>query len=632
MTFRQFAYNNVSRNKRLYAAYFLSSMFMVMVFFTFSIFAYHPVMSDEIMSSSTGYRASRAMNIASVIIYCFSFFFVLYSMNAFLKSRKKEFGLLMLQGISMRQSRLLVFLENMIIGFFAIIGGIALGLIFAKGILLLAENVLVLDHKLEFYFPIKAILFTLVSFAALFLFISFFVSVFVRNAKLIDLIRGDKQWQGEPSASILLTVITALLLGIGYAVALIAKGAEVFSVMIPVIAVVTFGTYLLFTQLSVYVIRMLKSKETLFWRKTNMLLFSDLAYRMKDNARTFFMVAMISTVAFCAIGTLFGLQSYSEAIVTAGRSYAFTYTNDGDASEQEETEHVAFIRQTLAEEGIEAKEQHVVLHYYKSLGEETSTLILRQSDYNRFAALTGEEPILLQSDQAAVVKIRFYRIGGTPDPIPETTELINGFVIHPSPEVIYSSVIPESVYYVIPDEQYVNLPEETHVTKSFYAWDVDYGDGESIIAAGHRMKQEIRSSQVSAIDYEVRQVHKSYAPLLFIGLFVGVVFFVCAGSFLYFRLYTDLDDDKRKFRVISKLGLTEKELKKVLNRQILLLFFAPIIVALIHGAVALTALSHAFQYNLFTESIAVLGTFFVIQVVYFFIVRFFYIKQIQNDL
>src|SRR5690625_841103 len=115
MTFRQFAFNNVFRNKRLYIAYFLSSLFTVMVFFTFAIFAFHPELSGEKMNSNV----LQGMSVAGSIIYVFSFFFVLYSMSSFLQSRKREFGLLMIQGMSNKQIRWMVFLENMVIGFFA---------------------------------------------------------------------------------------------------------------------------------------------------------------------------------------------------------------------------------------------------------------------------------------------------------------------------------------------------------------------------------------------------------------------------------------------------------------------------------------------------------------------------------
>src|SRR5699024_4352005 len=144
MTFRQFAFNNVVRNKRLYAAYFLSSMFIVMVFFTFAIFVFHPNLNIESVGGNVSSGTTLGLSVAGGIIYVFSFFFVLYSMSSFLQSRKREFGLLMMQGMSMSQIRIMVFLENMLIGFFATLSGILLGLVFAKGILLVAENALVI--------------------------------------------------------------------------------------------------------------------------------------------------------------------------------------------------------------------------------------------------------------------------------------------------------------------------------------------------------------------------------------------------------------------------------------------------------------------------------------------------------
>src|SRR5690625_6824804 len=89
MTFRQFAFNNVARNKRLYAAYFLSSLFTVMVFFTFANFAFHPTLTGGDMNE----KVVLGLGVAGGIIYLFSFFFIMYSMSSFLQSRKREFGL-----------------------------------------------------------------------------------------------------------------------------------------------------------------------------------------------------------------------------------------------------------------------------------------------------------------------------------------------------------------------------------------------------------------------------------------------------------------------------------------------------------------------------------------------------------
>ncbi|WP_067843627.1 ABC transporter permease [Amphibacillus sediminis] len=636
MTFRQFAFNNVLRNKRLYIAYFLSSMFTVMVFFTFAIFAFHPSFSSESINNNVLF----GMTVAGGIIYVFSFFFILYSMSSFLQSRKKEFGLLMMLGASNGQIRLLVFLENVLIGFFATISGILAGLIFAKGILLIAENVLIISESLNFYFPTMAIVLTFISFIILFFCISVFVSFILRTKKLIDLIKGDKQSKGEPKASVILSVFAAFLLIAGYGIALYVKGIYVIYVMIPVILVVTLGTYLLFTQLSVYFIRKLKNNQSVFWRKTNMLLFSDLSFRMKDNARTFFMVAIISTVAFSAIGTLYGLQSYLTKEIKAVNPYTFMYKPWSDDTEEVIANDISKINAIFQEEQIEAKMEQLELNYFDTpirYGDEplrsNGVLIARASDYNRFAALIEEEELHPEENEAIVVEQSDAMLMmGTKasEKLKESTiQLDNGQVIQPG-DVIESEVLSEiEGYYVVNDKVYELLGAPTRTQLSI-AWEAIGAGHNQTVEAGRKLAEQLEF-KVTSIDYTIYEINKAFGPILFIGLFIGIVFFVSAGSFLYFRLFTDLDEEKRKFRSIAKIGLTQSELKKVVSRQVALLFFLPIVVALIHGAVALTALSRLFDFNLIVESSIVLGSFALIQIIYFLIVRFFYVKQVKRS-
>src|SRR5699024_9374957 len=302
MTFRQFAFNNLLRNKRIYAAYFLSSLFSVLVFFVYAIFAFHPALKAVHPNVIIG------LHFAEGIIYVFSFIFVLISMSAFLHSRKKEFGLMVMLGMTNQQLRRMVFLENVLIGFAAKISGIGIGLVFAKLILMTAESVLELQETLSFYVPWEALFLTFGAFLFLFIVISFFTVFILKGNKLIDLIKGSTVPKKEPKASVLLSVLAAVLLAGGYTVALSVEGEAVVFAMIPVTTVVIIGTYFLFTQLSVFLIHRLKKRKGLFWKKTNLVLFSDLANRMKDNARTFFFVAIVSTVAFTAIGSLVGFR------------------------------------------------------------------------------------------------------------------------------------------------------------------------------------------------------------------------------------------------------------------------------------------------------------------------------------
>lgn len=620
MTFRQFAFNNVIRNKRLYMAYFLASMFTVMVFFTFGNFAFHPALAGDEMNSSV----QQGMYISAGIIYVFSFFFILYSMSSFLNTRKKEFGLLMIQGMSVRQLRRMVFMENMLIGLFATIGGILLGLVFSKVILLIAENALVMDDGLNFYFPTQALIITFASFILLFFIISLFVSYVLRTRKLIDLIKGNKKSKGEPKANIFLTILAVLLIGSGYTVALMVKGITVIAVMLPVIIVVILGTYLFFTQLSVYVIRKIKKNENLFWHKTNMILFSDLSFRMKDNARTFFMVAIVSTVAFSAIGTLFSFQTFLTAGTKNNNPYTFASYTPVDGEGQE----VQFIHDTISAENMDANYEETLLRFYEM--NQDSLLIARESDFNRFAQLLGEDTIDVQPGEVKVVEFEGSEFGQTEELLGQTIELNSDVVLKPE-EVIYSKALPAyDSYYVVSDQDFEQLPEPMR-EEFYHAWQVTNGE-EHILTAAEKIYEALPHYEFYARDYMVHQLNKSYGLVLFVGLFIGIVFFVSAGSFLYFRLYADLDEDKQKFRSITKIGLTEKELKKVLTKQTAILFFTPIIVALIHGAVALTALSHMFYYDITKVAVSVLGVFLVIQVVYFYIVRYFYTMQIKTVL
>lgn len=625
MTFRQFVIKNVTRNKRLYAAYFLSSMVAVMAFFTFAMFAFHPAFGDGDFNKN----ALIGMAVAGGIIYVFSFFFVLYSMGSFLQSRKKEFGLLMMHGMSMRQIRLMVFLENIILGIFATVTGIVFGTLFAKLILLIAENVLVIEESLYFYIPLEAIFLTLVSFGLLFLIISFFVPFILRSKKLTELIKADKAPKKEPKASILLTIFALLLLVSGYLTAILAEGMEVIYVMIPVIIVVVIGTYFLFTQLSVYIINFLKKRKSIFWNKTNMILLSDLSFRMKDNARTFFMVAIISTVAFSAIGTLFGFQTYLTKGLKEANPYSFIYYG---SEERDDRKDIDLVNRSLEKENIEFDSITINMTYY-STGDESSVFIANESMYNEFAELQNKAKIDLKNNEIVGVKYSEAIMGGDNTYVfkHQPVELKNNENLELK-KIINNGVLPElQAHYIVSDETYTQLIDPINTT-DYTIWLTEKGQKDTLINIGETLSEKISPQYFQANDYMVYTINKTFGPILFIGLFIGLVFFVSAGSFLYFRLFTDLDEDKSKFIAISKMGLSEKELYKVVTRQTAILFFTPIIVALVHGAVALTALSHFFEYSLVMESSIVLGSFFIIQVIYYLIVRLVYVKQVKKSL
>lgn len=630
MTFRQFAFNNVFRNKRLYAAYFLSSAFAVMVFFVYAVFAFHP----KLTTVAIGGHVSKGLHFAEAIIYVFSFFFVLYSMGSFLKSRKKELGLLIMHGMTNMQLRTMIFLENMVIGLFATLFGIGTGLVFSKMMLLAAENILGLNKMLPFYFPMKALILTIAAFLLLFAAISFFTVAALRGNKLIDLIKGSAKPKPEPKVSRFLAILAAVLLAAGYGIALVVRGAMVSMALIPVALLVIIGTYFFFTQLSMWVIKALKGNRNFLFHKTNLLLFSDLAYRIKDNARTFFIVAIVSTVAFSAIGSLVGFKTVMTDLTIYENPFAVQYSSFDKNKKQ--AQQLALIQDVLDDADIPYK-QYEATGLYQTIGEESPAMMIKRSDYNAIAKALGDKQVDIEGNEA--VKVEHLDVLGEKRAEEHSTKpitLMEGDQSIQPVQTVQSNALPMySAYYVISNELFQKLTKYED-KQQFFLFELQ--DGEEAIEAGAKLAKEMPASfyggeyRFFALAHELNKLTQGYGAILFVGLFIGAVFFVAAGSFLYFRLYTDLEEDKRKFAAITKLGLTDKELSKVMTIQIALLFFIPIGVALIHGAVALTALQHMFNYSLVKESALVLGSFFLIQVVYFFIIRTTYIKNIKASI
>ncbi|EOL46571.1 FtsX-like permease family protein [Enterococcus caccae] len=604
MSFSQFVIRNTLRNKHLYMAYFLSTLFSVMVFFTFTVFAFHPALGDGLNKN-----ARMGMLAAAIIIYGFAFFFVLYSMDVFIQSRKKEFGLLMIQGMSPKQLKKMIFIENLVIGFFATIIGSFAGIGFSQVILWLSNKLMHVNFG--FYFPTKALLLTVISFAILFLAISFFIQFRLPKLSLQELLKAGDLGKGTIKSSRIKTFLALLLIGVGYAVALLVKGMLVPMVMIPVIFLVVAGTRFLFNQLSVSIIEKLKKKQTIFWKKTNMVVFSDLAFRMKDNARSFFLVSIISTVAFAAIGTLYGFQNM---ILNGMKQIPYEFEITGKA------EDTASIKknftQLLADKGIQVDEGELTTYTNADQVD-----FIKESDYNRLAELL-KKPII-QTKSKAVQLLPMIALSGSEEGTIKEVNLSDDVSLPVGQSEKTNVVSAYGTTLVVPDE--TNLQGlETRVTTVWEPKNVSY---EELVSVG---KFQEKNMPFMAKSYSQQMITDEYAPILFVGIFIGIVFFVSAGSFLYFRLYSDMDVDVEKFKMIYKMGLAKKELKKMIYQQVGILFFTPIIVSVIHGAVALTAMYHMFNQGMQLAGWQVLGVFVLIQLVYYLIARVFYFKKIYR--
>ncbi|EJR44499.1 ABC transporter permease [Bacillus mycoides] len=652
MTFWQFAFKNVTRNSRAYFAYFISSAFSIAVFFSFAVYLFHPKLQNFNMIS----EISGLMIFSEVVIVFFSFFFLLYSIGSFLKVRKKQFGILTILGISKKQLHRLVFTENMLIGILSIFFGIQFGFVFSQFFLLVTAKITHVPG-IYLYGPTNAIILTTIVFLSLFIIVSAFTPMLIRTKKAVHLLKTNGGKQKERKPSIFISLFGAICLLGGYALAGNPKYFVSVSPQIGVIYMVssifviptfvTMGTYFFFSQISFSLIYILKKRRKFYMKRINMLWISDLANRIRTNINMLFIVAMLSTVAFTMITFLYGFGKFIKLEVTKTSPFPISYFSY-DANPFV-AEHLNWLEQQLQRENFSYEKINADL-YEAPLKEDQGIAIyndvyaIKQSDYNKLAdslqlkqlfmddneayVLTGTSYITIFNEFEQSYNRDYITLSST-----NTKLRVKGYE--------YVNAIPSTFSYqtlVLPDAVVENFPNTTkHVSAYNYKvqnWEKTYKIADDFIEKVQKDRDKsqykgplIRSFESAGSLYRITSGSAAY---FLIGTFLGVIFFIGAGSVLYFRMYTDLTNEQEKYVAISKIGVTDAEMKKSATIQLSILFFVPYVMASIHTMFATKMLQDVIGLSLFKEISAVLIIFGVVEILFFLFIRSLYMQKLSQ--
>jgi len=649
MTFWQFAFKNVTRNARAYFAYFVSSAFSIAIFFSFAVYLFHPKLH------MTGVNAALniLMTISEIVIVFFSFFFLLYSIGTFLKVRKKQFGILTVLGISQKQLKRLVFLENMLIGVLSIFFGIQLGLVFSQFFLLVTAKITHVPG-LYLYWPTAAIILTMIIFLGLFILVSSFTPMLIRTRKAVRLLKeGTKQKERKASVLISLFGATCLISGyvlaanpiyfisLGDVVGLLYAATSIF--LIP--SLVAAGTYFFFSQISFLLIRILKTRRTFYMKRTNMLWISDLAARIRTNINMLFIVAMLSTLAFTMITFLYGFGKFTKFDAVRENPFPFTYLSHTENTLADE--HLNWLKQKFNEEQFTYKQFKTDI-YEVSSAEENPQLYyaIKQSDYTILAkALNWENLHVKNNESYVLIKDLDNQVFETIHDQKTRNALTlnqNSLQLHikeyksynPFPNSLISQLL------VLSDE---NVEALSSVSKqmSVYSfkvtdWEKAHNIGsafiEKINTDGNNIQAEHPPFHASEASDSLYTTKLNVASFFLIGTFLGVIFFIGAGSVLYFRMYTDLTNEQEKYVTITKIGLTEAEMKRSATIQLAILFFVPYIMASIHTMFATKMLQEVLHLSFFAEITVVLMIFGTVEILFFLLIRSFYMQKLSHHI
>ncbi|QGH33436.1 FtsX-like permease family protein [Gracilibacillus salitolerans] len=634
MTFRQFAFNNVKRNSRQYLSYFFSCMFSVAVFFIYAVIMFHP----EIQNHDFRDVVQSGITAVEVIIFGFSFLFVLYSTGAFIKSRKKEYGILMTLGISKSQLNRLLILENSIIGLVSIIAGILIGTLFSNLFIMGFSNLLGLENSLGFQISWKALLLTFVGYFIMFELNSLIVVWTLRVNSIVNLFLGAKAPKRTPKFSWILAIIGFLLVIAAYYLAWTSDLLSIGYRMLPILGLIIPGTYLLFTQFSVLFIHLLKKNKHLYFKKTNILTISELGYKLKDHARLLFFVTILSAVAFTASGVLYGVFDSAETEASVYVPQDVSFLSKGEENIDKMDEEVSKFTKTLDEEKIDY--QALTVDRTQALtmidGVETWVDILSYSDYKSLLELNDEELTENLGENEMMVMLATFEMTFSNRISDELTiESEN------NQQTLQTKIVPTIVnsnYHtrhtvVVNDEMYKEFASVAEPNEKYRYIALTFDDWVANAELIDETVDKIDNEIVSGIDTKANTylaMRNSLSYALFFGLFISVLFFLAAGSILYFKIYQDLDKDVRQYHALYRIGLTIGEMKKIATQQVAYLFFIPFILAVIHAGFAFKALQNMLESSVLIPSVTLISGYLLVYAIYFFFIRGLYIRKIKQ--
>ncbi|MBJ8028303.1 ABC transporter permease [Bacillus cereus group sp. N21] len=637
MNFRQLALNNVKGNWRNYKAFLISSCLSILVFFMYASFIYHPdVVSGNISMKTMVTKGLESMN---YIIVIFSALFILYANSTFLRARKKEFGLLTLIGGTKAQLGRMIILEQMILGVIAIVVGIALGMLCSKLFFQALSVLLGVDKTLPLVWNGKAVLITASVYFVLFFILSLFGLWTVGRLQIIDLLREARKQKVEPFAFTWLCVVGILCIIVAYVLCFQVTLMNFVMLFLPIVGLTIGGTYLLFTQGSTVVLKVLQKRKKSFYTYPNMFVLSNLIYKMKDNARFLFVISIITAVVSSAVGTLYVFFEDMSYKTVASTPHAISYEEKGVNTHNIISEEK--MQELLKNHGFEdaRKVTYVKLPATQKIeglngNHEMPLGIISEKEYNAEARKQKKEEVHNAPESATMVLIDmmndFVKLDRT-KPFEFTLNGQKQSIKLNDP--ISQSVFNDEGYLIVNDQdfvKYAKVVSDEEKTKYYGYYIGDWKGTENLVVD---LKKEIAQEQQQNFHNSVltyKAIKEQGAITMFIGFFVAVLFFFFACSMTYFKWFNDKEQDRIQFKSLKRIGMTDKEIHKIAIRQMGVIFFIPILIGTLHSGFALHTLGKMLYLDLWKSGAIVIGAYIVASAIYFMIAQRGYLKHVKS--
>lgn len=600
--YMRLAGGNLKKNRQLYGPYLIACIVTVMMMCIMILLE-----GDRGLKTIEGGQSVAAtLMFGCIVIAIFSLIILVYINSLLIKQRKKEFALYNVLGMEKRHISKVLFWESAYTAVISIGAGLIFGAVFSKLMQLILMKIIGGEISFSIDVSFSVLVFTAAIFAVFFLLVLLMNIRTIRIAQPVELLRGGSEGEREPKSKWVLAVLGVVFLAAGYVMSIMTKDvvSAITLFFIAVICVII-GTYLMFIAFSIVLLKGLKKNKRYYYQTKHFATVSGMIYRMKRNAAGLASICILSTMVIVTVSTTVCLYAGVGDIINNMYPYDVNMKYYPYSQQTSEKLEVA-AEDTAKRQGREIKELYSFSKMSFAANRSGDKLIVDNDTITGIGSvdvtiITPEDYKRLTGKDAGLKKgevLIYSEKESFGDKVELLGEEYRAIKTDEFPKAVFLSISTANCGIVADSREtaeamlhrYEDMTGQIIINGGMYI-NLDGTDDEKI-AFSNALNSEAADFEYEFYFLESRQLvekegsYSFYGAFFFLGMFLGLVFIFATVMIIYYKQVSEGYDDRKRFDIMQKVGMTEAEVKQTIRSQVLIVFFLPLAAAAMHVAFA----------------------------------------------
>lgn len=587
--YEKLAVTNLKNNRKTYVPYIFTGVLTVMMFYIIDALSRGKGITQDTLKICLQY--------ATGVIVVFAVIFLFYTNSFLIKRRKKEIGVYNILGMGKRHIARMMAVETILTAGISILGGLVFGIIFGKLMYLLLLKILHNSVDMQFSVNGTAIVQTVILFAGIFLLTYLYNILQIQLVNPVELLHGGNQGEKEPKSRWLLVIVGVAALGNGYWIALTTEAPlEALLKFFVAVVCVIIGTYALFIAGSIVVLKILRKNKAYYYNPKHFTSVSGMIYRMKQNGAGLANICVLSTMVLVMVSTTVSLYAGMEDILDSRFPRDVSIVcNEADTNKEETLQRL--IKEQCEKAGVKITDR--VRYRYGSMnavlkGNNLEKVeqyypdnhfyyveMITQEEYNRIEKKNvslKEQEILTYTTNGKCGKKQINIAGQNYQVKKELSEMTS--------QPKSTAEMYKTLYIVFANAEQIERIESFSYADKFNLKGDDGKQKEALEQIQNEFYEKFPDGTMESRMLSRSSFYELYGGLFFIGIYLGSMFIMATVLIIYYKQISEGYDDRERYQIMQKVGMSKKEVKRSIRSQVLSVFFLPLVVAVIHVAVA----------------------------------------------